>query len=92
MWLVGFFHFHGQASWPLLAKLTPHHFVFRDLHVFRGHEKVDETGFTMGHEFTGKVIAAGTAVTMFKLGDNVVVPFTTSWSVMVYCAIKVALF
>ncbi|MBK7438413.1 MAG: alcohol dehydrogenase catalytic domain-containing protein [Saprospiraceae bacterium] len=32
----------------------------------------------MGHEFTGEVVEAGSAVTSLKLGDQVVSAFTTA--------------
>ena len=49
-----------------------------ELHVFRGHQKSD-TGFIMGHEFTGIVEEVGSEVKHFQKGDQVVSPFTTSW-------------
>lgn len=33
----------------------------------------------MGHEFAGTIVEAGSAVKTVKVGDKVVVPFTTSW-------------
>jgi threonine dehydrogenase-like Zn-dependent dehydrogenase len=35
----------------------------------------------MGHEFTGTVVQVGASVANFRIGDFVVSPFTTSWSV-----------
>ena len=49
-----------------------------ELHVFRGHQKSD-TGFVMGHEFTGTIVEVGEGVKGFKSGDKVVAPFTVSW-------------
>ncbi len=46
--------------------------------MFRGHEPAG-TGFIMGHEFTGTVVAAGKHVQTVKIGDKVVAPFTVSW-------------
>ena len=34
----------------------------------------------MGHEFTGTVEEVGSAVKKFKIGDQIVSPFTLSWS------------
>ncbi|TDZ28632.1 putative zinc-type alcohol dehydrogenase-like protein YbdR [Colletotrichum spinosum] len=48
-----------------------------ELHVYRGHQPSD-TGFIMGHEFTGFVVQKGAAVTSFEIGDRIVSPFTTS--------------
>ena len=33
--------------------------LHRDLHLLRGLEKTETTGFIMGHEFTGTVVAVG---------------------------------
>ena len=51
-----------------------------ELHVFRGHQP-SPTGFIMGHEFTGTVEEIGSDVKNFKKGDQLVSPFTVSWSV-----------
>ncbi|KAK1464386.1 alcohol dehydrogenase GroES-like domain-containing protein [Colletotrichum cuscutae] len=56
----------------------------RELHVFRGHQP-SETGFIMGHEFTGTVIEKGAAVTSLNIGDRVVSPFTSSCMNCFYC-------
>jgi threonine dehydrogenase-like Zn-dependent dehydrogenase len=37
----------------------------------------------MGHEFTGTVVAVGSAVKSVAIGDKVVTPFTASWYVPV---------
>ncbi|MCJ1474932.1 hypothetical protein MMC13_003592 [Lambiella insularis] len=50
-----------------------------ELHVFRGHQP-SGTDFIMGHEFTGTVEEVGSEVQNFKKGDQVVSPFTVSWS------------
>ncbi|PUU80719.1 chaperonin 10-like protein [Tuber borchii] len=55
-----------------------------ELHVFRGHQPSD-TGFIMGHEFTGTVVEVGKEVTGFQAGDKVVSPFTTSCLECFYC-------
>lgn len=46
--------------------------------MFRGNEPTG-SGFIMGHEFTGTVVAIGGAVRTVKIGDKVVAPFTVSW-------------
>lgn len=51
---------------------------YSELHTFRGLHP-SATGFIMGHEFTGEVVAAGEGVKSVKVGDKVVSPFTTSW-------------
>ncbi|KAM5509545.1 S-(hydroxymethyl)glutathione dehydrogenase/alcohol dehydrogenase [Fusarium oxysporum f. sp. lycopersici 4287] len=49
-----------------------------ELHIYRGHQPSD-TGFIMGHEFTGTVVQIGSAVKTINIGDKVVAPFTASW-------------
>lgn len=49
-----------------------------DLHVYRGIEPAG-TGFIMGHEVTGEVVAVGESVKTVQKGDLVVSAFTTSW-------------
>lgn len=55
-----------------------------ELHVFRGHQPSD-TGFIMGHEFTGYVHEMGSSIKNFKKGDKVVSPFTSSCGDCFYC-------
>ena len=55
-----------------------------ELHVFRGHQPSD-TGFIMGHEFTGIVSEIGDAIRTVKKGDKIVSPFTTSCGECFYC-------
>lgn len=40
----------------------------------------------MGHEFTGEVAEVGSDVRLFRIGDQVVSPFTVSCGVCFYCA------
>jgi threonine dehydrogenase-like Zn-dependent dehydrogenase len=55
-----------------------------DLHVYRGNEPAPP-GFIMGHEFTGTVVEAGADVKTVAVGDQVVVPFTTSCMECFFC-------
>ncbi|KAK5240126.1 hypothetical protein LTS06_012560, partial [Exophiala xenobiotica] len=55
-----------------------------ELHVFRGHQPSD-TGFIMGHEFTGEVVETGSDVKSVKKGDKIVSPFTLSCGECFYC-------
>ncbi len=41
-----------------------------DLHIYHGRVRM-EPGFTIGHEFVGRVVAAGDAVTRVTVGDRV---------------------
>jgi threonine dehydrogenase-like Zn-dependent dehydrogenase len=45
--------------------------------VYRGHEKKNRTGYTIGHEFTGEILFRGSRVRKFRVGDKVISPFTT---------------
>ncbi|KAI5460076.1 chaperonin 10-like protein [Mariannaea sp. PMI_226] len=56
-----------------------------DLHVYRGHQASD-SGYIMGHEFTGTVVKVGSAVKTVKVGDKVVSPFTASCGVCFFCS------
>ncbi len=55
-----------------------------DLHIYHGRVKV-EPGFTIGHEFVGKVVAAGDAVTRVHEGDRVLGCFHTACGTCFYC-------
>ncbi|MGI8574078.1 MAG: alcohol dehydrogenase catalytic domain-containing protein [Egibacteraceae bacterium] len=48
-----------------------------DLHPYEGREDV-RFGVVAGHEAVGEIVALGADVASFGLGDNVIVPFTTS--------------
>lgn len=58
-----------------------------DLHFYRGHQNIP-TGFIVGHEFTGVVTEIGDEVTKVKVGDEVVVPFSTACGECFYCTRK----
>lgn len=57
-----------------------------DLHPWSGRERGMDPGTTMGHELTGRVIAAGSDVRGFRPGDLVLSPFSTSCGVCGPCA------
>jgi threonine dehydrogenase-like Zn-dependent dehydrogenase len=48
-----------------------------DLHDYRGHH-TKTYNFIMGHEACGKVVQPGNKINKFKVGDSVIVAFTTS--------------
>ncbi|TGZ79172.1 alcohol dehydrogenase [Ascodesmis nigricans] len=73
-----------QAPTDVIVKVQLTALCGSELHVFRGHQKSD-TGFIMGHEFTGVITAVGSSVKDFKVGDKVVSPFTTSCLNCFYC-------
>ncbi|UQC78024.1 alcohol dehydrogenase GroES-like domain-containing protein [Colletotrichum lupini] len=66
-----------QDDGDVIVKVQATALCGSELHVFRGHQP-SETGFIMGHEFTGTVIEKGAAVTSLNIGDRVVSPFTSS--------------
>ncbi|KAK9415787.1 putative AttH domain-containing protein [Seiridium unicorne] len=56
-----------------------------DLHMFRGLDQGAGSGFIMGHEFSGTVVAVGSAVKTVRVHDKVVSPFTVSCGDCFYC-------
>lgn len=56
-----------------------------DLHPFFGREAGLDQGTAMGHEFVGRVIEVGTAVSGLRVGDQVTSPFTTNCGACFYC-------
>ncbi len=56
-----------------------------DLHVWHGRERGLDAGTVMGHEYVGRVLERGPAVTGLRLGDRVTGPFTTSCGECFYC-------
>jgi 2-desacetyl-2-hydroxyethyl bacteriochlorophyllide A dehydrogenase len=55
-----------------------------DLHIYHGRVKM-EPGFTIGHEFVGRVVAVGDAVTRVREGDRVLGCFHTACGACFYC-------
>ena len=58
-----------------------------DLHVYHGHEKGQDHGTAMGHEFVGEVVEVGANVKSLRAGDWVMSPFTTNCGECFYCKI-----
>ncbi|TGJ82667.1 hypothetical protein E0Z10_g6112 [Xylaria hypoxylon] len=73
-----------QNDGDIIVKVLAAGLCGSELHMFRGHEP-GGTGFIMGHEFTGTVVAAGKNVQTVKIGDKVVAPFTVSCMKCFYC-------
>ena len=61
------------ASTDVIVQVEAAAICGSDLHIVAGHV-VPETGFAIGHEYIGTIVAAGDAVGLFKLGDRVVGP------------------
>ncbi|HEY7891672.1 MAG TPA: alcohol dehydrogenase catalytic domain-containing protein [Solirubrobacteraceae bacterium] len=55
-----------------------------DLHIYHGRVPVEQ-GFTIGHEFVGTVLAAGTGVERVGVGDRVLGCFHTACATCVAC-------
>ncbi|HEX2232748.1 MAG TPA: alcohol dehydrogenase catalytic domain-containing protein [Thermoleophilaceae bacterium] len=55
-----------------------------DLHIYHGRVQI-EPGFTLGHEFVGKVVAAGDAVTEVSEGDRVLGCFCSACGNCFFC-------
>jgi 2-desacetyl-2-hydroxyethyl bacteriochlorophyllide A dehydrogenase len=55
-----------------------------DLHIYHGRVKI-EPGFTIGHEFVGRVLEAGDQVTRVKAGDRVLGCFHTACGRCFFC-------
>ena len=55
-----------------------------DLHIYHGRVKI-EPGFTIGHEFVGRVVAVGDRVTRVKTGDRVLGCFHTACGKCFFC-------
>ncbi|GAW22337.1 hypothetical protein ANO14919_118740 [Xylariales sp. No.14919] len=73
-----------QNDGDIIVKVLAAGLCGSELHAFRGNEVVG-SGFIMGHEFTGTVVAAGKQVQTVKIGDKVVAPFTVSCMNCFYC-------
>jgi 2-desacetyl-2-hydroxyethyl bacteriochlorophyllide A dehydrogenase len=55
-----------------------------DLHIYHGRVQI-EAGFTIGHEYVGRVLAAGDAVTRVTVGDRVLGCFQTACGNCWFC-------
>jgi threonine dehydrogenase-like Zn-dependent dehydrogenase len=56
-----------------------------DLHLYDGYIPTMMKGDILGHEFMGKVVEVGSAITTLKAGDRVVVPFTIACGKCFFC-------
>jgi len=55
-----------------------------DLHIYHGRVKIEQ-GFTLGHEFVGRVVATGDNVTRVAGGDRVLGCFHTACGTCLFC-------
>src|SRR6478752_9002575 len=56
-----------------------------DLHIYEGHGFSPDLGFCVGHEAVGEVVAVGSGVRGFDIGDRVLVPASTGCNVCEPC-------
>jgi 2-desacetyl-2-hydroxyethyl bacteriochlorophyllide A dehydrogenase len=55
-----------------------------DLHIYHGRVRI-EPGFTIGHEFVGRVVAAGDGVSRVSVGDRVLGCYHTACGTCFFC-------
>ncbi|HEY5824917.1 MAG TPA: alcohol dehydrogenase family protein [Cyclobacteriaceae bacterium] len=58
-----------------------------DLHAYHELEKGLDHGTAMGHEFVGEIIEIGKEVKSFRIGDQIMSPFTTNCGACYFCQI-----
>ena len=71
----------------VILKVTLAGLCGSDLHAFHGREVGLDRGTVMGHEVVGEVVALGSQVNNFLIGDAVFAPFTTNCGDCYYCQI-----
>ena len=69
----------------VIIKVTSTAICGSDLHLYDGYMKTMEEGDILGHEPMGEVVETGRAITQFKTGDRIVVPFTISCGSCFFC-------
>lgn len=69
----------------IVIRITATAICGSDLHLYGGLVPTMEDGDIMGHEFMGEIVAMGSSVRKFALGDKVVVPFTISCGDCWFC-------
>lgn len=74
-----------KAPGDAVVQVTSAGLCGSDLHAYRGLESGLDAGTVCGHELVGEIVALGTEVPGFALGDRVVAPFTTSCGECFYC-------
>jgi threonine dehydrogenase-like Zn-dependent dehydrogenase len=69
----------------MVIRITSTAICGSDLHLYDGYMPTMESGDVLGHEPMGIVEDVGSAVTKFKKGDRVVVPFTIACGQCFFC-------
>ncbi|HET6398209.1 MAG TPA: zinc-dependent alcohol dehydrogenase [Candidatus Thermoplasmatota archaeon] len=75
-----------QESSDVILKVTSTAICGSDLHIYNG-LLPQLRPMTIGHEFMGEVVEAGSRVRNLRVGDRVVVPFPISCGSCFYCGI-----
>lgn len=74
-----------QADTDIVVRITCSGICGSDLHLMSGNMSGMQAGDIIGHEPMGIVEEVGSAVTKFKKGDRVVIPFTISCGHCYFC-------
>lgn len=74
-----------QHPTDILVKVTTTAICGSDLHLLDGYMPEMKSGDVLGHEFMGKVVEVGSAVTEINIGDRVIVPFCISCGECWFC-------
>ncbi len=74
-----------EAADDVLVRIEVAGLCGSDLHVWHGREQGLDAGTVMGHEYVGRIVERGPAVTELDLGARVAGPFTTSCGQCFYC-------
>ncbi|GAA5509011.1 zinc-dependent alcohol dehydrogenase [Novipirellula caenicola] len=69
----------------VIVKITSSGICGSDLHLYNGYMPTMKAGDIIGHEPMGEIVELGNAITKFKKGDRVVVPFTISCGSCFFC-------
>jgi threonine dehydrogenase-like Zn-dependent dehydrogenase len=69
----------------ILLRVTATAICGSDLHIYDGFVPQMQAGDILGHEFMGEVVDTGAAITRFRRGDRVVVPFVIACGQCFFC-------
>jgi threonine dehydrogenase-like Zn-dependent dehydrogenase len=69
----------------VIVRVTSTAICGSDLHLYDGYMPTMEKGDILGHEPMGDVVEVGSAITTFKAGDRIVVPFTIACGSCFFC-------
>jgi threonine dehydrogenase-like Zn-dependent dehydrogenase len=69
----------------VIVKITSTAICGSDLHLYDGYMPTMEDGDILGHEPMGEVVEVGSAISKFRKGDRIVVPFTIACGSCFFC-------